>query len=131
MARFRFVDRPAAEPEWKAVHRAADRGIADVRGPFLAEVEKLRSQISVSRTAVLIQEGGASAVLNDIEWFTFEGGLTNAFLPAFRDTQHRAMRGVLGVLEEETPAQVSLVVAKQDVTAPFEHFISGSVPSAQ
>ncbi len=119
MPRFRFVDRPSAEPEWQAVHRAADRGIPALRAPFLDAVEELRDDISVADMEVLIQQGGAAAVIGAIPWFTFEANLTNAFLPALRDTQHRAMRGVLGMLEDDTPAD-QIVLTKQRVTARFD-----------
>lgn len=119
MARFRFVDRPAAEPEWKAIHRAADRGISTIRGPFLDAVEGLRDSISVSDMEVLINQGGAAAVIGAIPWFEFEGALTDAFLPAFKETQNRAMRGVLGVLEDDIPAD-KVVLTKQDVVARFD-----------
>lgn len=118
MPRFRFVDRPASDPEWKAVHRAADRGISTVRDPFLEAVEGLRDDISVDDLEVLIQQGGAAAVVGALPWFSFESDLTNAFLSAFRDTQHRAMRGVLGLLEDDT--SVNVVLTKQDVTARFD-----------
>lgn len=119
MPRFRFVDRPAAEPEWKAVHRAADRGIPALRGPFLDAVESLRDGISVTDMEVLIQQGGAAAVIGEIPWFEFESDLTNAFLPALKDTQHRAMRGVLGILEDDTAAD-RVVLTKQDVVVRFD-----------
>lgn len=120
MPRFRFVDRPSGEPEWQAVHRAADRGIAAIRGPFLEAVEEMQDQVSISEMETLIVNGGAAAVVGAFPWFRFESALTDAFLPAFRDTQHRAMRGVLGILEDETPDEVNLVITKQDVTARFD-----------
>jgi SPP1 gp7 family putative phage head morphogenesis protein len=119
MPRFRFVDRPAAEPEWKAVHRAADRGISTIRGPFLDAVEGLRDSISVSDMEVLINQGGAAAVIGEIPWFEFEAALTNAFLPAFKLTQGRAMRSILGVLEDDLPVD-EVVLTKQDVVARFD-----------
>ena len=119
MPRFRFVDRPAAEPEWKAVHRAADRGISTIRGPFLDAVENLQDSVSVADMEVLIQQGGAAAVVGALPWFRFEADLTNAFLPAIRDTQHRAMRGVLGILEDDTPAD-QIILTKQHITARFD-----------
>lgn len=119
MPRFRFVDRPAAEPEWKAVHRAADRGIPAMRGPFLEAVEDLRKGVSVSDMEVLIEQGGAAAVVGAIPWFEFESALTDAFLPAIKETQNRAMRGVLGVLEDDLPVD-EVVLTKQDVVARFD-----------
>ena len=119
MPRFRFVDRPAAEPEWKALHRAADRGISSIRGPFLEAVEGLRRSVSVSDMEVLIQQGGAAAVIGEIPWFEFESDLTDAFLPAIKDTQGRAMRGVLGVLEDDLPVD-EVVLTKQDVVGRFD-----------
>ena len=119
MPRFRFVDRPAAEPEWKAVHRAADRGIPALRGPFLDAVENLQDSVSVADMEILIQQGGAAAVVGAIPWFRFEADLTNAFLPAIKDTQHRAMRGVLGLLEDDTPAD-RIVLTKQHIVARFD-----------
>lgn len=119
MPRFRFVDRPAAEPEWKAVHRAADRGISTIRGPFIDAVQGLQDSVSVADMEVLIQRGGAAAVVGALPWFRFESDLTNAFLPAFRDTQHRAMRGILGILEDDTAAD-QIILTKQHITARFD-----------
>lgn len=119
MPRFRFVDRPAAEPEWKALHRAADRGITSISAPFIDAVEGLRRSVSVSDMEVLINQGGAAAVIGEIPWFEFESELTDAFLPAIKETQGRAMRGVLGVLEDDLPVD-EVVLTKQDVVGRFD-----------
>ena len=119
MARFRFVDRSPSEPEWKAVHRAADRGIPSLRDPFLAEIENLRDQISVDDMEVLIQQGGDAAAVGAIEWIQFEVALTASFLPAMRTIQHNAMKGLLGSIEDETQAD-QVVLTKQDVVARFD-----------
>lgn len=121
MPRFRFVDRPASDPEWKAVHRAADRGIASIRGPFLEQVEVLRDGLpSLEALETLILHGGAAAVVGAIEWAQFEAALSRPLLQGIKDTQARAMRGVLGILEDDVPAEVELVIAKQEITARFD-----------
>lgn len=120
MPTFRFVDRPPSDPEWKAVHRAADAGMASIRKPFLEEVENLRNKLpSVADLEIIITESG-HGVVGAIDWAQFEAALSAAWLPGIRDTQQRAMRGILGILEDDVPAEVNLVIAKQEVTARFD-----------
>lgn len=121
MPRFRFVDRPASDPEWKTVHRAADRGIASLRKPFLEEVEVLRNRLpSLEDIETLILNSGSAGVVSAIDWAAFEAALSAPWLQGIKDTQARAMRGVLGIVEDEIPAEVNLVITKQEITARFD-----------
>lgn len=55
--RFSFVDVPAKEPEWKALHRRADAFVPQFKEPFAKAIESLRREINESRVLQFLEVG--------------------------------------------------------------------------
>lgn len=105
----RFVEREAAEPEWKAIHRAADRNVGLVAATFPASIKFLRENVNRAEVLVSLQRnnpGMAIAAFPWDEWAAFfdrlvtpllaetmrAGGVAAARVTVVRK-QHRTLTG--------------------------------------
>lgn len=101
--RFSFVDTPAAEPEWKALHRRADRFVPAFKAPFLEAVEALRTAIDESRVLRFLEVGADPT--DRLPWDTFTVPLEADMRTPIADLTLSAARASVPFAERDLPVR--------------------------
>lgn len=112
----RFVDRQAPEPEWKAIHRAADRNVGRIGTEMRATFERLQRSVALKDLTPALERGDAGMVAVMFDFPQFEKDSIDRLMPLFLQTLQMGARATAPFLER----QADIEVRKQVGTLNFE-----------
>lgn len=126
--RARFVDRESPEPEWKAVHRAADRNLGKVAAAFTGSLYVLRRDVSVEHLTDALRRGDPGMAVEAFDWDVWAGTLDRLATPRIAETmraageavgrktivhkQESTLQGVFDLLNPRAQRIAALIAAK-------------------
>lgn len=128
--RVRFVDREAREPAWKAVHRAADRGVAAVADAFVESVDVLTGGVSSEAVQLDLVRFMPGTAITEFKWDLFTTAFSRAVTPVIKETMRSAGEGsgrVTPRIQKQDPTTLAGVF---DITNPRAQRIAATTAAS-